>query len=163
MLQSGRNNKCASNDPEKSTLMKGMMQPKNKPKKVKSERLKRTSVVKAGIAPRVAKLGGDNSLPASMTMSKNNSTKDLGGLLQQRKLMSNNLNGQKSQGDCGLGSNSCDSEQYHMPPADEHSVAAVSHAQRLAVAEEYQTREPKKLWARSSISKILKKNDKSEA
>jgi hypothetical protein len=50
-----------------------------------------------------------------------------------------------------------------MPPADEHSVAAVSHAQRLAVAEEYQTREPKKLWARSSKSKILKKNDESEA
>ena len=110
MLKSGRNNKCASNDPEKSTLMKGMMQPKTKPKKVKSERLKRTSVVKAGIATRVAKLGGDNSLPASMTMSKNNSTKDLGGLLQQRKLMSNNLNGQKSQVDCGFGSNSCDSE-----------------------------------------------------
>ena len=85
MLKSSQIKKCTSNNPGKPTFkMNGMLKPETKQKKLKSERSKRLTVVKE---QGVAKLGGDISLPASVTISKTNSTKDLGaaylgGLLQ---------------------------------------------------------------------------------
>jgi len=109
MLKSSQIKKCTSNNPAKPTFkMNGKLKPETKQKKLKSERSKRLTVVKE---QGVAKLGGDLSLPASVTISKTNSTKDLGaaylgGLLQQRKQMNINWSGQKPQADSNLGSKS---------------------------------------------------------